>query len=517
MTSGVCTVDAVTGTLTLIAPGTCTIAADQAGNASWNPAPQVDQSFVVARAHTISGTVTAAGTGVEGAIVYVFDAAHRGLRGQRLHRRHRRLQRQPPAGTYNLWVQTNTAGYPDQAYGGDGSFENATPTSTSPPAARPRTSRWPGHAAGAPSAAPSPRQAPGSRAPSCTCSTRRTAAYVGQRLHRRRRRLQRQPSRRAPTTCGSRPTRLATPTRPTAATAPSRTPPDSTSPRAARRPTSRWPGQRAGAAISGTVTAAGRGRGRHRVRVRPRTVGLRRQRRHRCRGAYSVSLPVGHLHPVDPDQHRRATPTRPTAPTAASRTPPRSTSPPAARPPTSRWPRPRHGRRHQRHGHRRRRRRRGRHRLRVRRGAARPTWATPPPVPAAPTASACPRAPTTCGSRPTRRATPTRPTAPTAASRRHPDRPHRGSQTADVVLAGSVSCTAPGGRHHVGGEPAPGGLRASGGPLHAATPTPSPPLDATPCAFHWVKLQHLVYQRVVPAPDRSAREQQGGPRPPRQA
>ncbi len=36
------------GTVTLLAAGTCTIAADQAGDANWNAAPQVTQSFAVA-------------------------------------------------------------------------------------------------------------------------------------------------------------------------------------------------------------------------------------------------------------------------------------------------------------------------------------------------------------------------------------------------------------------------------------------------------------------------------------
>ena len=48
--------------------------------------------------------------------------------------------------------------------------------------------------------------------------------------------------------------------------------------------------------------------------------------------------------------------------------------------------------------------------------ATRPTPATPSPATAGPTASPCRRAPTSCGSRPTRRATPTRPTDPTARS-----------------------------------------------------------------------------------------------------
>ena len=45
LTTGVCTVSG--NTVTLVAAGTCTIAANQAGNASYNAAPQVTQSFTV--------------------------------------------------------------------------------------------------------------------------------------------------------------------------------------------------------------------------------------------------------------------------------------------------------------------------------------------------------------------------------------------------------------------------------------------------------------------------------------
>jgi MBG domain (YGX type) len=53
-TTAVCTVSGTT--VTLVAAGTCTIAADQAGDASYNPAPQVTQSFEVAKAEL---TITA--------------------------------------------------------------------------------------------------------------------------------------------------------------------------------------------------------------------------------------------------------------------------------------------------------------------------------------------------------------------------------------------------------------------------------------------------------------------------
>lgn len=47
-TSGICTVS--DGTVSIVAAGTCTITADQAGNAAWNPAPQAVQSLTITRA-----------------------------------------------------------------------------------------------------------------------------------------------------------------------------------------------------------------------------------------------------------------------------------------------------------------------------------------------------------------------------------------------------------------------------------------------------------------------------------
>ena len=66
--------------------------------------------------------MTAGGTGVEGAIVYVFDAATAAYVANAFTDATGAYSVSLPAGTYNLWVQTNTAGYPDQAYGGDGAL-----------------------------------------------------------------------------------------------------------------------------------------------------------------------------------------------------------------------------------------------------------------------------------------------------------------------------------------------------------------------------------------------------------
>ena len=58
-TPGICVVDSTSGSLTLLAAGTCTIAADQAGNGTWAPAPQVTQSFEVGPAVPPPGALPA--------------------------------------------------------------------------------------------------------------------------------------------------------------------------------------------------------------------------------------------------------------------------------------------------------------------------------------------------------------------------------------------------------------------------------------------------------------------------
>src|SRR5207249_4138034 len=63
-TTSVCTISGAT--VTLVSAGTCTIAADQAGNASYNPAPQVTQSFAVAQGgQVITYTYDAIGRAVQ--------------------------------------------------------------------------------------------------------------------------------------------------------------------------------------------------------------------------------------------------------------------------------------------------------------------------------------------------------------------------------------------------------------------------------------------------------------------
>ena len=76
--------------------------------------------------HTLSGTVTAAGP-VAGAVVYVFDAGTAAYAGNAVTAGDGSYSLDLPAGSYKLWIQTNVSGYPDQAYGPDGSFETATP------------------------------------------------------------------------------------------------------------------------------------------------------------------------------------------------------------------------------------------------------------------------------------------------------------------------------------------------------------------------------------------------------
>ena len=59
--------------------------------------------------------------------MYVFDASASAYAGNTTTGTAGGYSLSLASGTYKLWIQTNTAGYPDQAYGPDGTFENATP------------------------------------------------------------------------------------------------------------------------------------------------------------------------------------------------------------------------------------------------------------------------------------------------------------------------------------------------------------------------------------------------------
>src|SRR5690606_10049849 len=55
-TTGVCTITGG-GALSFVTAGTCTINADQVGNGSYLPAPQVSRSFAVNAIPTVNGSV----------------------------------------------------------------------------------------------------------------------------------------------------------------------------------------------------------------------------------------------------------------------------------------------------------------------------------------------------------------------------------------------------------------------------------------------------------------------------
>ena len=67
--AGVCSINGG-GVVSFTGPGTCTLDANQAGNATWNAAPQVQQSFTVKRNQTITFTSTAPGGAVVGGATY---------------------------------------------------------------------------------------------------------------------------------------------------------------------------------------------------------------------------------------------------------------------------------------------------------------------------------------------------------------------------------------------------------------------------------------------------------------
>jgi hypothetical protein len=71
--AGICTLSG--STVSFVGAGTCTINANQAGNASYNPAPQAQQSFAVAKAaQTITFTSAAPGAAVVGGPTYTVAA-----------------------------------------------------------------------------------------------------------------------------------------------------------------------------------------------------------------------------------------------------------------------------------------------------------------------------------------------------------------------------------------------------------------------------------------------------------
>ncbi len=76
--------------------------------------------------HTLSGTVTAGGTGLPGARIYVFDATTAAYVANTLTAAGGTYSLNLPQGSYKLWIETNEPGYPDQSHGPDGTFANAT-------------------------------------------------------------------------------------------------------------------------------------------------------------------------------------------------------------------------------------------------------------------------------------------------------------------------------------------------------------------------------------------------------
>ena len=271
--------------------------------------------------HTISGTVTAGGSPVEGAIVYVFRTADSGYAGNAVTAADGTYGVSLPDDSYKLWIQTNTPDYPDQAYGPDGTFETATPvvlaggnqtadvvlavrihgtiTAGGDPVEgavvyvyHAGTDAYAGNAVTAADGTYSISLAPGTyklwiqtNTPGLPRPGLRSRRHLRERHGHRHHRGQRDRGRR---------------------------------PRG-RRPRHRRHRHR-----------RRRSRQRcHRLRVQGIGRVLCRQRGHRGgRQLHHLSRP-GHLQALDPDQHRRATPTRPTDPTAPSRTP-RSSTPPRA-------------------------------------------------------------------------------------------------------------------------------------------------------------------------------------------
>ena len=76
--SGACSYDGVTGKVTMTSVGTCLVTADQTGNASFNPAPQITQSFTVGKANQAALSVTAPNAGVFGQSLQIVSSGGSG-------------------------------------------------------------------------------------------------------------------------------------------------------------------------------------------------------------------------------------------------------------------------------------------------------------------------------------------------------------------------------------------------------------------------------------------------------
>ena len=136
-TSGICAVNASSGALPLLAKGTCTIAADQAGDTDWNAGAQVTQNIAVTNP-ALSGTVTVRITGdpVTGATVSAWDATTGAWIGAGTTDGAGFYFINLPAGSYNLYIQGG--GQPASWFGGT---SKATATDVPVTATTTRTSR----------------------------------------------------------------------------------------------------------------------------------------------------------------------------------------------------------------------------------------------------------------------------------------------------------------------------------------------------------------------------------------
>ena len=97
-----------------VAADTFTISADTTLYAQW-----------ATITHTVSGLVTAEGTGVAGAVVWAYKASDGSYVSGVVTGAGGTYSLALAPDSYKLWI-TGARGYPDQAYGPDGTFANAT-------------------------------------------------------------------------------------------------------------------------------------------------------------------------------------------------------------------------------------------------------------------------------------------------------------------------------------------------------------------------------------------------------
>ena len=115
----------------LVAEGTCSITASQAGDTDWNAAPDVTRTFEVRLVPVLFGHFSAGGADQAGGAVYVFSADAYVYVGAATADGSGDYSIDLAPGDYKLYLGPVSAGYGLQWYGGSGDWDTATPITVS--------------------------------------------------------------------------------------------------------------------------------------------------------------------------------------------------------------------------------------------------------------------------------------------------------------------------------------------------------------------------------------------------